>query len=262
MDEPVLRRDAGAVAWLTLNRPAQLNALDYPTLDGLAAALDAIEAEDAIRVVVLTGAGDKAFCAGADIKGFQPTVAAGPAATLRDFVRRGQRVTSRLENFPKPVIAAVNGLCLGGGAELMEACHLAIASERARFSQPEVKLGLVPCFGGSQRLPRLIGARRAKELMLLGGWLTAEQALAWGLVNRVAPRGTVAQATLDLARELAAKSGAASRTAKLLVDRGLDVDLRTGLELEKRKVAEHMRTDDAAAGLRAFMTRGRKKESR
>ncbi len=140
-------------------------------------------------------------------------------------------------------------------------CDLVVADEAARLGDQHANFALVAGGGGSQRLPRLIGARRAKELMLLGGWLDARQARDWGLVNRVVPTGTVEAATLALARDLAEKSGAASRTVKLLIDRGLDVDVRTGLALEKRTVAEHMRTDDAAAGLRAFRERSRRKES-
>jgi enoyl-CoA hydratase/carnithine racemase len=140
-------------------------------------------------------------------------------------------------------------------------CDRLVADEAARLGDQHANLALVAGGGGSQRLPRLIGARRAKELMLLGGWLDARQACDWGLVNRVVPTGTVEAATLTLARDLAERSGAAGRTVKLLIDRGLDVDLRTGLALEQRKVAEHMRTDDAVGGLRAFRERGRRKES-
>jgi enoyl-CoA hydratase/carnithine racemase len=170
------------------------------------------------------------------------------------------RVFDRIERLPPPVIAGVHGLALAGGLELILVCDLVVADEAARLGDQHANFALVAGGGGSQRLPRLIGARRAKELMLLGGWLDARQARDWGLVNHVVPTGTVEAATLALARELATKSGAASRTVKRLVDRGLDVDVRTGLALEKRTVAEHMRTDDAAAGLRAFRERGRRKE--
>jgi enoyl-CoA hydratase/carnithine racemase len=167
------------------------------------------------------------------------------------------RVFDRIERLPVPVIAGVHGLALAGGLELTMVCDLVVADEQARLGDQHTNFALVAGGGGSQRLPRLIGARRAKELMLLGGWLDATQALAWGLVNRVAPTGTAVETTLAVARELADKSGAASRAAKLLIDRGLDVDLRTGLELEKRVVAQHMRSDDAQAGLRAFAARRR-----
>jgi enoyl-CoA hydratase len=162
---------------------------------------------------------------------------------------------------PVPVIAGVHGFALAGGLELLLVVDLVVADEAARLGDQHANFGLVAGGGGSQRLPRLIGARRAKELMLLGGWIDARQALDWGLVNRVAPAGTVAAATRALAAELAQKSGAASRTVKLLVDRGLDLALPDGLELEKQMVAAHMRTDDAAAGLRAFRERARRKEA-
>ncbi len=158
-----------------------------------------------------------------------------------------------------PVVAGVHGLALAGGLELTLVCDLVVADEEARLGDQHANFALVAGGGGSQRLPRLIGARRAKELMLLGGWLSARQALDWGLINRVAPAGTVEAATRALAAELAEKSGAASRTVKLLVDRGLDLELREGLELEKQTVAAHMRTEDAAAGLRAFRERARRR---
>jgi enoyl-CoA hydratase/carnithine racemase len=181
-------------------------------------------------------------------------------ARWRQFMDLWHRVFDRIERLPVPVIAAVHGLALAGGLELTLVCDLVVADEEARFGDQHANFALVAGGGGSQRLPRLIGARRAKELMLLGGWVDARQALAWGLVTRVAPTGTVADAALQLARELADKSRAASRTVKTLVDRGLDVDLRTGLELEKRLVAEHMRGADAQAGLRAFAERRRGKD--
>ena len=249
----------GGVVHLTLDRPDQLNAISPALLQDLDGACAEVERDASVKAVALTGAG-RGFCAGADLTVVQ-TLAPDPDRWAQ-FMGLWHRVFDRIERLPVPVVAGVHGVALAGGLELTLVCDLVVADEDAKLGDQHANFALVAGGGGSQRLPRLIGARRAKELMLLGGWLTAEHALAWGLVNRVAPRGTVAEATLDLARELAAKSGAASRTAKLLVDRGLDVDLRTGLELEKRKVAEHMRTDDAAAGLRAFMTRGRKKESR
>jgi len=249
----------GGVVHLTLDRPDQLNAISPELLQDLDAACAEIERDDTATAVALTGAG-RGFCAGADLTVVQSL--APDSDRWAQFMGLWHRVFDRIERLPVPVVAGVHGVALAGGLELTLVCDLVVADEDAKLGDQHANFALVAGGGGSQRLPRLIGARRAKELMLLGGWLTAAQALAWGLVNRVAPRGTVAEATLSLARELAAKSGAASRTAKLLVDRGLAVDLRTGLELEKRKVAEHMRTEEAAAGLRAFMTRGRKKESR
>ena len=250
-------RDAG-VAHIGLDRPAQLNAISPELLRDLDAACATIEADADVRAVALTGAG-RAFCAGADLRVVED-VASDPEG-WRAFMDLWHRVFDRIERLPPPVIAGVHGLALAGGLELILVCDLVVADEAARLGDQHANFALVAGGGGSQRLPRLIGARRAKELMLLGGWLDARQARDWGLVNHVVPAGTVEAETLALARELAKKSGAASRTVKRLVDRGLDVDVRTGLALEKRTVAEHMRTDDAAAGLRAFRERGRRKES-
>jgi enoyl-CoA hydratase/carnithine racemase len=248
----------GAVARVTLDRPAQFNAISPELLDDLDAACARIEGDPAVKAVALMGAG-RGFCAGADLTVVQ-TLAPDPDK-WDVFMRTWHRVFDRIERLPVPVVAGVHGLALAGGLELTLVCDLVVADEDAKIGDQHANFALVAGGGGSQRLPRLIGARRAKELMLLGGWLTAADALAWGLVNRVAPRGTTEAVTLGLARELAEKSVAASRTVKLLVDQGLDTDLKTGLQLELRKVAEHMRTEDAAAGLRAFMTRSRRKET-
>jgi enoyl-CoA hydratase/carnithine racemase len=248
----------GAVAHLVLDRPAQLNAISPELLRDLDAACAAIEDDPGVRAVTLTGAG-RAFCAGADLRVVEE-VAPDPEKWTA-FMDLWHRVFDRLERLPPPLIAGVHGVALAGGLELLLVCDLVVCDEAARIGDQHANFALVAGGGGSQRLPRLIGARRAKELMLLGGWLDAPQALAWGLVNRVAPAGTVAAATRTLAAELAAKSGEASRTVKRLVDRGLELDLRAGLELEKQQVAAHMRTDDAVAGLRAFRERARRKES-
>src|SRR5215813_13520707 len=164
-DGPVLFERRDGVAILTLNRPHKLNALDYATVDRLAALLDAIEHDGSIRAVILTGIG-RAFPAGADIAEFSGSVRRGVEAALREFVHRGQALTARIEAYPKPVIAAVNGLAYGGGCEIMEATALAIASERAEFAKPEIRLGMPPTFGGTQRLPRLVGRKRALKMLL------------------------------------------------------------------------------------------------
>jgi enoyl-CoA hydratase/carnithine racemase len=241
-----------------LDRPAQLNAISPELLRDLDAACAAIEGDDGVRAVALTGAG-RAFCAGADLRVVEE-LAPDPARWAA-FMDLWHGVFDRIERLPAPVIAGVHGLALAGGLELTLVCDLVVADEDARLGDQHANFALVAGGGGSQRLPRLVGARRAKELMLLGGWIDARQAFGWGLVNRVAPAGTVEAVTLELARELAGKSGAASRTVKALVDRGLDLDLPAGLALEKAMVTEHMRTEDAAAGLRAFRERARRKES-
>ena len=248
----------GGVAHVVLDRPEQLNAISPELLRDLDLACAAIEGDPGVRAVALTGSG-RAFCAGADLHVVEEL--APDAARWAEFMDLWHRVFDRIERLPPPVIAGVHGLALAGGLELTLVCDLVVADEGARLGDQHANFALVAGGGGSQRLPRLIGARRAKELMLLGGWLDARQAQDWGLVNRVVATGTVETATLALARELAEKSGAASRTVKLLVDRGLGMDLHAGLELEKQQVAAHMRTEDAAAGLRAFRQRSRRKES-
>jgi enoyl-CoA hydratase len=242
------------VAHVVLDRPDKLNAVSPQLLEELWQACDAIEQDERVRAVTLTGAG-RAFCAGADLAVVQEL--AGDAVRWPEFIGLWHRVLNRLEALPQTVIAGVHGIALAGGLEFVLACDLTVADEDARLGDQHANFGLVAGAGGSQRLPRLIGARRAKELMLLGGWLSAREALAWGLVNRVAPAGQLHETLDALAGELAAKSVAAGRTVKRLVNRGLDLDLGTGLELEKTLVAEHMQTADAAEGLRAFREKRR-----
>ena len=158
----------GAHVVLTLNWPEKLNALSYALIDELMDRLNALERDDSVRCLVLTGQGNTAFSAGADIAGFAPDVAASPEQAWRNFVMRGQTMTRRIENYPKPIIAAVNGIAFGGGCETMEACSLAIAAEHASFAKPEIRLGFPPPFGGTQRLPRHIGRKRANEMILTG----------------------------------------------------------------------------------------------
>src|SRR5437870_9981884 len=237
------------IARAVLNRPEQMNAISPDLLEDLDRVCAAVEGDATISVLTWTASG-RAFCAGADLKAVKEL--SPDRVKWSGFMRRWHGVFDRIEALPVPVIAGVHGLALAGGLELLLVCDLVVCDEEVRIGDQHANFGLVAGGGGSQRLPRLIGARRAKELMLLGGWLDARQALAWGLVNRVAPAGTVETATRSLAAELAAKSGAASRAVKRLVDRGGELTLREGLELEKESVAAPMRTDDAAAGLRAF----------
>ena len=239
----------GGIARAVLNRPAQLNAISPALLEDLDRVCEAVEKDRAVRVVTLTAAG-RAFCAGADLKAVEELVP--DAKRWSGFMRLWHRVFNRVEALPVPVIAGVHGLALAGGLELVLVADLVVMDATARLGDQHANFGLIAGGGGSQRLPRLIGARRAKELMLLGGWVDAEQALAWGLVNRVVAAGGVAAAVEELARELARKSGGASRTAKRLVAEGLDLSLADGLELELRLAGEHMRSADAAEGLRAF----------
>lgn len=247
--ETITYTASGGVARITLHRPDRLNAISPELLRDLDRACAAVEGDAGARVVTLTAAG-RAFCAGADLRAVRE-LSPDPERWAA-FTHLWHRVFDRIEALPVPVIAGVHGLALAGGLELVLVADLVVADEAARLGDQHANFGLVAGGGGSQRLPRLIGARRAKELMLLGGWLTAPEALAWGLVNRVVPAGTVAPAVEELATALAAGSGSANRTVKALVARAFDTELAEGLELERRLVAEHMRSADAAEGLRAF----------
>src|SRR6266404_6189802 len=237
------------IARAVLNRPEQMNAISPDLLEDLDRVCAAVEGDATIRVLALTATG-RAFCAGADLEAVKEL--SPDRAKWKGFMRRWHGVFDRIEALPVPVIAGVHGLALAGGLELLLVADLVVADEAARLGDQHANFGLVAGGGGSQRLPRLIGARRAKELMLLGGWLSASDALAWGLINRVVPAGTVAAAVEEMAATLAAGSASANRTVKTLVNRAFDCALPDGLELERRLVAEHMRSADAAEGLRAF----------
>lgn len=239
----------GGIARVVLNRPAQLNAISPSLLEDLDHVCDEVERNPAVRAMTLTAAG-RAFCAGADLKAVREL--SPDPVKWNAFMRLWHRVFNRLEALPVPVVAGVHGFALAGGLELALVVDLVVADESARLGDQHANFGLVAGGGGSQRLPRLIGARRAKELMLLGGWLSAAQSLEWGLVNRVAPAGRLEAEVDELATALADKSPSGNRTVKALVDRGLDMDLGKGLALELDLVAEHMRSADAAEGLRAF----------
>jgi enoyl-CoA hydratase len=239
----------GGIARISLDRPAQLNAISPELLEDLDRACVLVEGDASVRAVTLTAAG-RAFCAGADLRAVREL--SPDAARWSAFMGLWHRVFDRIEALPVPVIAGVHGLALAGGLELVLVADLVVADETARLGDQHANFGLVAGGGGSQRLPRLIGARRAKELMLLGGWLGAAEALAWGLVNRVAPAGTVAAVVEEIAATLAAGSASANRTVKALVNRAFDAELGEGLALERRLVALHMRSADAAEGLRAF----------
>ncbi|MBI2527117.1 MAG: enoyl-CoA hydratase/isomerase family protein [Candidatus Rokubacteria bacterium] len=238
------------IARVVLNRPEQLNAISPQLLEDLWHVCATVEADPGVRAVALTGAG-RVFCAGADLKAVQ-ALSPDPVKWAQ-FMGSWHRVFNRIEALPMPVVVGVHGLALAGGLELVLCADIAVMDAEARLGDQHANFGLVAGGGGSQRLPRLIGARRAKDLMLLGGWLTASQCLEWGLVTRVTPAGTVAAAVEAVARELAAKSASANRTVKTLVNRSFDFDLGSGLEMERQLVAAHMRSADAGEGLRAFV---------
>lgn len=254
--DTVLCQTRGAVALLTLNRPDKLNAINMDMIDCMMARLDAIERDDAVRVVILTGAG-RAFSAGADIADFAPIVAQGAAVALRDFVSPGQRMTARIENFSKPVIAAVNGLAFGGGSEITEATHIALASESARFSKAEINLGFAPPFGCTQRLPRLIGRKRALAMILTGEPIGAKQARDCGLVNEVVPHDKLRDAAFDLAERIAEKSPLALAAALGSVTRGINVPIDEALAIEAGFFARMVPTADFQEGIAAWLGKRR-----
>ncbi len=255
MPESVLVELHKNIALLVLNRPGKLNALDYPLIDRLIQVLEDIEQDDHIRAVILTGAGERAFSAGADIACFAPSIGRGPEAAMRELVRRGQRLTGRIETFPKPVIVAVNGLAHGGGCEITEAAPLAIASERAEFCKPEITLGFAPPFGGSQRLPRLIGRKRALGMILTAEPITARQAHAIGLVNEVVPHHALLDAAFTLADKIAAHTPRAVAACLESVTRGINVPIDEGLAIEASCFARMAGTPDVAAGISAWLDR-------
>ena len=250
-DRLVLVADADGIRRITVNRPDKLNALNAATLDALQAAFDAAAADAAVRVVVLTGAGPKAFVAGADIAemaDLRPTEG-------RDFSLRGQRLMRSIETLPKPVVAMVNGFALGGGLELAMGCHLRIAADTAKLGQPEIGLGLIPGFGGSQRLLRLAGRAATLELCLLGAPVTAEPALQLGIVNRVVPAAELETETLKVAMQLAASAPLALRATLDVVNIGGECGIEEGLQYETAQFGLMFATDDMREGTRAFMER-------
>jgi enoyl-CoA hydratase/carnithine racemase len=247
----------GAVATVTIDREHKLNALDHATIDALMATLDQVESDDSLRVVILTGAGHRAFSAGADIPGLAASIAGGVEQALREFVRRGQGLTRRIETFPKPVIAAVNGLAYGGGCEITEAAPLALAAEHATFAKPEITLGFPPPFGGSQRLPRHIGRKRALELILTGDPIDATRAAELGLVNRVVPAGDLLPAAADLAERIIRHPATAVTACLNAVTRGINLPIDEALAVEASWFAVTAPTDGVTSGLHRFLTRPR-----
>jgi enoyl-CoA hydratase len=244
----LLARDA-AVAVITLNRPQVLNALNASTLDELGAAIGSLAHDGAVRVVIVTGAGEKSFVAGADIK----ELAALRPSEIRDHALRGQRVFDAIEQMGKPVIAAINGFALGGGCELAMACTFRVAADTARLGQPEVALGLIPGFGGTQRLARLVGRSRALDLLLTGRQVAAAEALRIGLVDRVVPAAELMAHAHAFAVELATKAPIAVRCILESVQRGLDGSLAGGQAVEAALFGLVAATDDMREGTKAFL---------
>ncbi len=248
LENLLIERD-GAVALVTINRPKVLNALSTQTIDELRRAMLSLRHDDAVRAVILTGAGEKSFVAGADIN----ELAAQTPASGREVSLRGQHVFDLIENLGKPVIAAINGYALGGGCELALACTIRLAVDTARIGQPEINLGIIPGYGGSQRLARLIGRGRALELLLTGEQISAADAYRLGLVNRVVTAANLMGEARKLAHALASKAPLAVRYILDAVNRGLEMPLREGQAFEATLFGLVAATEDMREGTTAFL---------
>lgn len=238
------------IARVFLNRPEAMNAINDELLQDLEKAFNELEKDDEIRVVIITGKG-RAFSAGADLKFIQSII--DQPAKMSEFLHYWHKVYNYIENFPKPTIAAINGFALAGGLELVQVCDFAILSRDARIGDQHANYGLVAGGGGTQRLPRLIPLRKAKELLITGDWLDPDEAERLGLVNKVVPADKLEEEAMALAKKIAQKSPMASKTIKFLVNRGIEMALPDALELEIATVLQHFTTEDVAEGLRAFI---------
>lgn len=248
MSENILLDRRGRVAVITINRPDKLNALNIKTRLELAETLDELRDDQEIRVVVITGAGEKAFVAGADINEF-----AGRTAVQQRAVMKAKSIFTAAEDFPKPLIAMINGFCLGGGCELALSCDIRLASDRARFGQPEINLGIIPGGGGTQRLTRLIGEGKAMQIILSGEMIDAQEAYRLGLANEVFPHAQLEAKTMELANKIAEKSPVALAMAKTAVKTAARTNLREGLDQEIDLFAICFSSEDKEEGVRAFL---------
>lgn len=237
-------------AVITLNRPKVLNALNQALMAELDVALDELAADESVRAIVLTGAGERAFAAGADIGEFNALPSASVAA---EFSLHGQTVLNKIERLPKPVIAALNGFALGGGCELVMACDIRIAADTARLGQPEINLGIIPGYGGTQRLSRLVGKGAAKLLCLTGDHITAEEALRIGLVDKVVPAADLLTEAKALAAKLAGKAPVAVAAIKQAINVGTEGTLADGLAFEAAQFGLVFNTEDRIEGVNAFL---------
>jgi len=247
--ENLLYEKKGAIAYVTVNRPKVLNALSRATLMELRTAFEEARDDAAVRGVILTGAGDKAFIAGADIG----EIAGLTAVEAQEFSSFGQEILDLIENLGKPVIAAVNGFALGGGCETAMACNIRVASENAKFGQPEVKLGLIPGCGGTQRMPRLVGKGRAMQLILTGEIIDALEARRIGLVNEVVPDADLITRSEAILRQIFSNAPVAVRLSLEAVNRGLETGQTVGLSLEASLFGLCAGTEDKKEGTRAFL---------
>jgi enoyl-CoA hydratase len=237
------------IVYVTIDRPKVLNALNMATMQELKRAFAAVKDDDEVRVAILTGAGEKAFVAGADIG----ELSQHTPVSAKDYTHKGQAIIDAIENLGKPVIACVNGFALGGGCELAMACTMRIASENAKLGQPEVKLGLIPGYGGTQRLPRLVGKGIAMQLVLTGEMISAQEAHRIGLVNEVVPAGELIARAEAIAAKIIANAPLAIQYTMEAVNRGLDLPLSDGLFLEATLFGVCCATDDKNEGTKAFL---------
>ncbi|MDT8900599.1 short-chain-enoyl-CoA hydratase [Anaeroselena agilis] len=237
------------ISVITINRPKALNALNADTMGELDRLADTLAKDPAVKVVIITGAGDKAFVAGADISYMQPL----GAVEGREWAKFGQAVFNKIENLPQPVIAAVNGFALGGGCELAMACDIRIASEKAKFGQPESTLGIPPGFGGTQRLARLVGKGRAKELLFTADMIDAAEAYRIGLANKVVAPEELMDAAKAMAQKIMSRSPIGVRMCKVAINEGLDTDLETGVAYEAEVFGLCFATADQKEGMAAFL---------
>jgi enoyl-CoA hydratase len=249
--ETILYEKSAGIARVTLNRPDKLNALNSTVYNELYDAFVAAENDADVRVLIITGAGDRAFAAGSDVAEMEKM---GPLEA-QEFMGTIRKTSDFLYAMSKPTIAAIHGYALGGGCELSMCCDLRIASEKARFGQPEINLGLIPGASGTQRLPRLIGAAKAKELIFIGDMIDAATALSLGLVNKVVPPEKLMDEAMEWAQKLAGKSGPVLAMAKMAINTGLDTDIASGLSMEIRCNALCFATEDQKEGMNAFLNK-------
>jgi len=242
------------IALLTIDHPP-VNSFNKQVVSELGQAMDELLADDDVKAIVITGGGTNAFVAGADIPEIQELLEKpeGGYAEASAFIERGQAVFLKIETASKPVIAAVNGFCLGGGLELAMSCHMRLCSDRARLGQPEINLGIIPGWGGTQRLARLIGKGKALEMILTGDMITAQEAYRLGLVNKVVPAGAILKEARGLARKIVSKSKFPVAAALHAVTKGLQVDIEKGLDIEKQQFVRLADTEDIREGISAFL---------
>lgn len=245
----LLYKKEDGIGMVTIDRPQTLNALNSEVFFELNQLFQEIEDDPDVRVVILTGSGERAFAAGVDIAEMQSESSLG----IGGFIGPCNEAFERIYNLSKPVIAAINGFALGGGCELAMCCDLRIASEKAKFGQPEINLGVIPGAGGTQRLPRLVGMTRAKELIYTGDVIDAQTALAIGLVNKVVPPESLMTEAKELAQKILSKSGVALYLAKKAINGGADMCLSSGLDLEAQCFARCFDTEDHKEGMKAFL---------